>query len=835
MQKFLLLTIVFISFIKISFAQPVMVGDFTEATLNAIHNQQQLKSKVFRATTERSDTIDLLHFRIHLTVGDGTNQTIGGFAIVEFKSLMNNINQLFLDLKKLNVDSITQNNQQILFTYADSQILKIDLLNALMTGDSSAVTVYYHGHPFNDGTFGGVYFSGDFGFNVGMSLYELPHNMGRTWHPCFDNFVERANYEFYITADSNRMALCNGELIDTSHNSDGTVTWHWNQNETIPTFITGFAVSKFAPVHWTFNGVNGAVPVTLGALASDTTNMKNSFVHLQDCFHNFEQHYGPYRFNKIGFNALPFNWGAMEHAGSIVYPHFAINGSLNYEDLMAHEFGHHWWGDLATPHDATEIWLKEGWAVFSEFLFYEGEYGESKYKSAIADNHEIALHYDHVFDDGYQPLSPMPLYTTFGRTTYTKSADIVHTLRTYMGDTLFFNCLKSFVQSQAFQNYTSADLRDYLSTCSGIDLTNFFADWVFATGFPHFSIDNYTVTSNGNSTYHVIVSIRQKLDNAPHLYNGVPIEITFMDSNWQPNTQTVTVGGPCSVAEFDIPFSPSFICLDLNNKISDAITDHFETIKTIGYHNFILSKMNVNVVTLSDSAFLRIEHNFVCPDPLKTPIQHLHLSQERYWKVDGILPSDFDAKATLIYNGTNPAATSYNGAYLDRKLITNTEDSLVVMYRSGSGSNSDWTIDSDVIFNYQGSHSDDKGSITINHLKKGEYTFAIYQSNKIDSVLTPIADSCQSIVVVKNVLPFKNEFQVYPNPAQNIFTVTGFAESDCIIEIYNLLGQRIYFSTLSKGFLNKSIETKIFGEGIVVVKISDRQKQLLLQKEVIIN
>ena len=248
MKKFLLLSIVFFSIIKISVAQPIMVGDFTEETLNAIHNHQQLQSKTFRATTERSDTIDLLHFKIHLTVGNGANQTIGGFAIVEFKSQMNNINQIFLDLMKLQIDSITQNNQPLTFTYADSQILKIDLLSTLMLGDSSAVTVYYHGHPFNDGTFGGVYFSGDFGFNVGMSLYELPHNMGRTWHPCYDNFVERANYEFYITADSDRMALCNGALIDTSHNVDGSVTWHWNQDETLPTFITGFAVSKFAPV-----------------------------------------------------------------------------------------------------------------------------------------------------------------------------------------------------------------------------------------------------------------------------------------------------------------------------------------------------------------------------------------------------------------------------------------------------------------------------------------------------------------------------------------------------------------------------------------------------------
>lgn len=830
MKKLLFFSFFLVALSTTLFSQPVIIGDFTEDALNSIHKFEG----TVRATTERSDTIDLLHFNIFLTVGNGSNQTIAGYSEIQFRSKMDNVNQLYLDLLKFQIDSVTQNNQALTFDYSDSTTLIVNLLNMIQEGDSSQVTVYYHGHPLNDGTFGGVYFSGDYGYNVGMSLYELPHNVGRMWHPCYDNFVERATYEFHITADTDRKALCNGSLLDSVDNGDGTITWHWKLNETIPTFIAGFAVSKFATVNWIFDGLNGPVPVQLGAVPADTTGMKNSFANLEDCFHIFESHYGPYIWNKIGFNALPFDAGAMEHAGNIVYPLFACNGSLFYENLMAHELGHHWWGNEVTPYDATEVWLKEGWAVFSEFLFTEGKYGEEQYKLHVQDNHEISLHYDHIFDGGYMPLSPMPLNTTFGRTTYQKSADIVYTLRSYMGDDLFFGCLKSFAASHTFQNYTSADLRDYLSDCSGIDLSNFFDDWVFAPGSPHFSVDSVTVVPDGSGNYIASVHIRQRLDHAPHFYHHVPLEITFMNGALQYLTESVDASGPCTIYQTTLSFNPSFVCVDLHDKIEDAITDDYAVIKASGSQNFPHGKMNLTINAVGgDSAFLRIEHNFVPPDAMIFPIPYLHLSQERYWNVDGVIPSGFDAKSTIFYDGINiQPPTTYNGGYLDTKLITNSEDSLVLMYRTGVAAQ--WQIEPDVTFNYLGSHTDTRGYITINHLKKGEYALAIYQHDKLDSVLTPVADSCFTLVSAPSITPAEETFFIYPNPSTGNLSITGSLNSDGSFQMFNLLGEKVYDRRLVKGNINFVIDTHEFGEGIFIIKISDNAHEVFLHKQLIL-
>jgi hypothetical protein len=175
--------------------------------------------------------------------------------------------------------------------------------------------------------------------------------------------------------------------------------------------------------------------------------------------------------------------------------------------------------------------------------------------------------------------------------------------------------------------------------------------------------------------------IRQRLDHAPHFYHHVPLSYVH-EYRFSIVTETVdkrTMHGLSNHSSFN----PAFVCVDMQDKIEDAITDDYAVIKTTGLHNFIHGKMNLSVTAVGgDSAFIRIEHNFVAPDAMINPMPNLHLSQERYWRVDGIIPPGFDAKSTITFNGTNTQpATSYNGGYLDTRLITNIEDSLVVMYR----------------------------------------------------------------------------------------------------------------------------------------------------------
>ena len=757
----------------------LIVFFFSASNLIAASNQL-----ADRASNQRSDTLDILKYTLHFDMSNLAVYQVSGKCVIKFVSKMNNVSEMNLDLLKLSVDSVLdETNQQLTFNYTDSLLLKINLSSPLSLGDTSEVIVFYHGHPQADASWGGFYFNPPYTYNLGVAFTAQPHNFGRVWFPCFDNFIERSLYEFFITIPTGKVATSNGILLDTINTGNNTTIWHWLQSQTIPTYLACVSVSDYAIVKTSFNGVLGNVPVWLASKPTDTTAMKNSFIHLQDAFNAFENRWGPYKWDKVGYSIVPFNGGAMEHATNISYPLFGINGSTTYESIMAHELSHHWFGDLVTCSTAEDMWLNEGWAVFCEHIFTEWLYGQEAYHNEVIANHGDVIHHANINDGGYFALANMPQNVTYGSTTYNQGADAAYNLRTYMGDSLFFSCIKNYLSDNQFTSKSSIEFRDYLQTCSGINLNNFFNNWILNPGFPQFSIDSLTTIPNG-AWSDVTIYIRQKINHAPYYFQQVPMEISFINSNWEKVTETVMLSGPCTIYKTKIPITPSFAVLDLDQKISDSETDDAKTIKATGFNNFINARINLNVQTISDSAFVRVEHNYIYADGFKTPHPGLHVSHERYWKVDGIFPFGFDTKAIILYNGTTPSqVSSTSGAYLDDELITNSEDSLVLLYRVNVSQ--DWQIENDIVLSTQGSTTNKTGQITINHLKIGEYVLGIHQWNKVDSILPIITDSCSIVLhIPENTIINSREIIIYPNPTGDSFSISGDGKSLLSIEIF---------------------------------------------------
>jgi len=361
-----------------------------------------------KALNSRSDTIDVLNYQINLDMTNVNNQLISGNCVVTFTPKINGINSIDLDLQSLNVDSITSAAGTLSYTHNDT-LIKITLPTTLNTTDTSSVTAYYSGSPQKDpSSWGGFYFQSGYAFNLGVGFQDSPHNYGRIWFPCFDNFVEKSTYEFNILTNGGKKAHCNGELISEIVISGDTISRQWVMNEEISSYLACIAVADYETVHMDFNGMNNIIPVELVGVEADTTNMKNSFINLNNALDTYEEGYGPYLWNKIGFSLVPFNAGAMEHATNVAYPRSAANGSLANETLMAHEFSHHWWGDLVTCETAEDMWINEGMAVYSEHLFLEKVYDYTTSLEEIKSNHKSVVQFTHLNEGGLRAIFANP-------------------------------------------------------------------------------------------------------------------------------------------------------------------------------------------------------------------------------------------------------------------------------------------------------------------------------------------------------------------------------------------------------------------------------------------
>lgn len=763
----------------------------------------------------RSDSIDITHIDLKIDVSHFIQKVLYGQATVSYQAKVNGVRYIKLDLLRLTIDSIKGVNTGLSYTYNDS-VVSIVLPQVLPSGQQDSLTVFYHGTPIQPpGDFGGFYWDNTYAFNIGVSFLADPHNFGRVWFPCFDNFVERSTYHFAITTDSTRSAYCNGYADSTVTNADHTRTWYWSMRDEIPSYLASMSVADYAVVHDSYQATNGMLPIWLVARPGDTTNLKNSFQHLKDALRIFEDRFGPYEWNRVGYCVVPFTAGAMEHATNISYMRAIVNGNLQYENYMAHELSHHWFGDLATCDNAGDMWLNEGWARYCESIFYEGLYGQDRYRQEIRSNHDDVIHLAHVEDSAYWAPSGIPTRLTYSNySVYEKGADRTHTLRGYMGDSLFFGCVRSYLQHYKRKDVNSYTLRDYLRTCSGLsNINDFFTDWIFDGGFPDFSIADKRITAAA-SGYEVGITIRQRGDHTSHLFNNVPLEVSYFDSTGHRLVRTATVSGACTQYFATLPFAPMYIALDFDEKLSDAVTDQWVRMAGLSHtYSFGAARMSINLLQSADSSLVRVEHHWVAPDASKNNIPGLHLSDYRYWDVDGIWSDDFLASATIAYNGSVTTA-----GYLDNTFITNSEDSLVVMYRPDA--QSQWQIEPDVIFN-TGSLNDKVGTVTINTLQKGQYALAIYDATRVDSAQA--GSSCFPLSI--SSITARRDFKAYPNPVHTGALVIETDDAGAYVRctLTNMLGQIVLEQKVIPGIEKFEVNTSGLPSGTYDVSLIDRE------------
>jgi aminopeptidase N len=756
----------------------------------------------------RSDTIDVLNYSIDLDFTSASSQHISGNCQVNFETKLNGVNSISLDLLQMNIDSIKQGNFISTYSYNDT-LLVVALQTSLNAAALDSVIVYYNGSPQGDpSNWGGFYFQGNYAYNLGVGFGANPHNYGRVWHPCFDNFVERATYDITITTLSSHRGYANGLIVNETDNGS-THTTEWSLSQSIPTYLACVAAGNYTHVSQTYPSAlqSTNIPVQLIAESSDTNNFKSSFINLFGAMSTFETQYGPYLWDKVGFHLVPFSSGAMEHATSIAYPLATINDTTTYETLMAHELSHHWWGDLVTCRTAEDMWINEGMAAYSERIFLEGIYGYDTYLDDIKNNHKDVLLNAHIRDTGYYALHGVPHNITYGDHSYNKGADVAHTLRGYMGDNEFFDGLHSFLVANEFQDVDAFDFRDHLTANTNVDVTDFFNDWVLNPGFPAFVIDSFQVVPNGGN-FDIEIFVHQKLKGTSQFFSNVPMGITLMDEDWNEMSSNVVLDGEFSQVTVSSSFVPSMLYLNGNNKISQAVTGENNIItstgiKDLSYPLFRFTTDNPGV----DSSLVRIEHYWVAPDEFKEPINEwsYYISNERFWNVDGIFSNGFEAEGRVFFN-----ARTTVGGNLDNELCGLSgfhEDSLKILYRPNAGE--EWTEFPNITIANLGSETDGYGFISFENMQKGQYTFGWRKSAvSVDEVAK------------KEVL-----LMLYPNPTENWLSVDVNLDfgHNRMVQIIDAAGKVVF----NKPFWAKQLNVADLSTGTYFLSIVENGKTLI--------
>lgn len=753
-------------------------------------------------TFNLSDTLHVKHYAITIDTINYVSKTIRANTKLIVQSKTNNLSNITLWLLKLQVDSIKSGNLALNFTYNDT-LLRINPGIVLNQNDTIELEIFYRGAPQQDPSgWGGFYFNGTYAFNLGVGFDADPHTFGRVWFPCIDEFTDKSFYDFYIHTPGTYKAFCNGTLQSETLNADNTKTWHWKMNQPIPTYLASVAVAPFYTLQRNYSGI----PVELGVLASDSNNTISTYANLDTCLAAFINAWGNYPFDKVGYVMTPVTYGGMEHASSIHLSKVFVNGTKTYETLWAHELSHMWWGDKVTCDKQEEMWLNEGWATFNEHLFTEAVYGKDAYKNSFRKDHREVLQFAHIEDGNYWAMNNLPhAYTYASYSVYTKGALVAHTLRNYMGDDKFFEGCKNYMNSFAYGNANSDNLRDALATSSGMSMNDFFDGWVFTPGFPQFSIDSTNIVAGMGTDWDVTIYTRQKQKGNNHTYK-MNVEFNFTDG--VNDTDLVfLIDNTTNQFTTTLPFYPWWISIDRNEKMMDAVTDYENSITTPGSKTFPETNVSLNVLdTGAGKSIVRIEHHWVAPDMIKTDSVGIRISDYHYWKADGLFADGFHSKATFTYDGSLSTTTGY----LDNTLITTNEDSLILLYREGT--RGDWKKVNGYTHN-KGSATDKKGNFVVDTLKKGEYVLGRYDYTLLGDFSAPQV----------NMLSVSG----YPNPVSGLCRINfNGAHNQVTITISDINGKIVFQTPVFPHQQFVSWDTFSVPAGVYIMDISEGYKHL---------
>ncbi|GAB4323454.1 MAG: M1 family aminopeptidase [Candidatus Zixiibacteriota bacterium] len=512
---------------------PVTVSAATEgytADLTPIQRHQLLAEAKIKAFDRRMLTpapasvvstagYDATYYDIILDI-DELNKWIVGEVTMHAKGREDAFDTPTINLhSSMTVDSVKQSGQTVAFSRAGNYIY-VTLNSPVNTGEEFDLTIWYQGRP-TTGGFMGFSFSEQGGYPMISTLSE-PY-MAQSWWPCKDTPSDKADSaDIAVTVNSLLYVVSNGVLRDSVDNGNGTTTYWWHESYPITTYLISLAITNYSRFdHWYHYGPGDAdsTPVKFYSYPSLVNTAKSAWPIAVDQMDFFSALWGEYPFVNEKYGMAHFNWGgAMEHQTVTS----ATSSDFGFDQyLIAHELAHQWWGDMITCRDWQNIWMNEGFASYAEALWAEHRYGAAAYRSYMSGMSYWAG--GRIYCDDTTDVSSI-----FSNRVYDKGAWVLHMLRGVVGDSAFFEILRTYY-SHPLHQYKDVVTEDFQAICeqvSGTDLNDFFQNWIYGYYFPKYYFSWTAVPHDYDNFYDVHVHIRQTQTSTPQVFS-LPIELVF--------------------------------------------------------------------------------------------------------------------------------------------------------------------------------------------------------------------------------------------------------------------------------------------------------------------
>ncbi len=452
-------------------------GTFTE--------QDSLRGSI---TPERA-WWDLLFYDLQVTV-DPDQKSIEGKNSIRYKVLEEK-QVMQIDLQPpLKISVVTQNGKPLDFCSKGNAHF-ITLREKQETGSVAEIEVTYSGNPRE-----AVRAPWDGGFSWSTDENGMPfvatscQGLGASvWWPNKDHMYDEVDsMAISITVPKGLMGVANGRLKNTVDQGE-QVTYEWYVSNPINNYGVNVNIGDYVHFGDTYEGEKGTLDLSYYVLRDHLEDARKQFSQVPMMLEAFEHWFGPYPFYEDSFKLVEVPYLGMEHQSSVTYGNKYQNGylgmdlsrtgwGLKFDFIIIHESGHEWFANNITYKDIADMWIHEGFTAYSENLYLDYHFG----KQASA---EYVVGTKRNIRNDRPVIGPYGVNKAGSSDMYYKGANMLHTLRQLLeDDEKWRNILRGLNEVFYHQTVTTKQVEDYISERTGIDLTEFFQQYLRTTMVP---------------------------------------------------------------------------------------------------------------------------------------------------------------------------------------------------------------------------------------------------------------------------------------------------------------------------------------------------------------
>lgn len=416
-------------------------------------------------------SFDVEHYDLVLDYKIAGNR-LSGEAVLRCRAL-EDVSRIELDLHALKVARVQVDGASAKYTHRSDR-LAVTLGRTVEQGDGFEVAVRYSGTPkqLRSRRLGEA---GWEELEDGVLVAAQPHG-SPSWFPCNDRPDNKATYDITLTTAKGYHVAVAGELADRSTRGQST-TWAYRQDVPMATYLATVQIGRYEVIEQE----GGPVPVRVVAPVDRPREGFEAAFGLQPQMLGFyAELFGDYPF--ASYTAVITDDDLeipLESQGLSTFGRNFMRDDWECIRLVAHELSHQWWGNSVTLTHWRDIWLHEGFACYSEWLW-------SERIGLMTVGERAEVHHERVrTDDGDELLlgDPGP-DLMFDDRVYKRGALTLHALRCRIGDHAFFEVLQTWTAAMRHANVTTEMFIEHAERVTGLQLRDLFERWLYAVELP---------------------------------------------------------------------------------------------------------------------------------------------------------------------------------------------------------------------------------------------------------------------------------------------------------------------------------------------------------------